>query len=89
MALGARYAQVLWMVLRQALVLALAGVAIGVPLAWWSGSFLASQLFDLSPHDPATLTFTSLLLVAIASLAGYLPARRAALVDPARALKAD
>ena len=89
MALGARYAQVLWMVLRQALVLALTGVAIGVPLAWWAGSFLASQLFDLSPHDPVTLGFTSLLLVAIASLAGYLPARRAALVDPAHALKAD
>jgi ABC-type antimicrobial peptide transport system permease subunit len=75
--------------MRQALVLALAGVAIGVPLAWWAGSFLASQLFDLSPHDPGALTFTSLLLVAIASLAGYLPARRAALVDPARARKAD
>jgi len=77
------------MVLRQALGLALAGVVVGVPLALWAGTFLASRLFDLSPRDPVTLTSTALLLVAIASLAGYLPARRAALVDPARALKAD
>jgi predicted permease len=89
MALGARYEQVLWMVLRQALALAFAGIAIGVPLALWAGRFLASQLFDLSPRDPATLAFTAVLLITIASLAGYLPARRAALVDPARALKAD
>jgi ABC-type antimicrobial peptide transport system permease subunit len=77
------------MVLRQALLLALAGVAIGVPLALWASTWLASQLFDLSPRDPVTLAFTAILLIAIASLAGYLPARRAALVDPARALKAD
>jgi len=89
MALGARYTQVLWMVLRQALAFALAGIAIGIPLALWGGTFLASQLFGLSPRDPVTLTAPAILLVGIASLAGYLPARRAALVDPARALKSD
>jgi predicted permease len=89
MALGAQYADVLWMILRQALVLALAGVVIGVPIALWMGRYVASLLFGLSPRDPATLTFTVALLVAIASLAGYLPARRAALVDPAVALKQD
>ncbi len=89
MALGARHAQVLWMVLRQALLLAAAGVATGVPLALWLGKYMASMLFGLTPRDPMTLALTAFVLIAIASLAGYLPARRAALVDPARALKAD
>ena len=89
MALGARHTQVLWMVLRQALLLAFAGVAIGVPLALWAGSFVASQLYDLSPRDPVTLAVTAAVLVGVASLAGYVPARRAALVEPARALKAE
>jgi ABC-type lipoprotein release transport system permease subunit len=64
-------------------------VVVGVPIALWMGKYVASLLFGLSPRDPATLTFTVALLVAIASLAGYLPARRAALVDPAVALKQD
>jgi len=89
MALGARYTQVLWMILRQALVLALLGVTAGVAISLWTGKYISSLLFDLSPRDPLTLTLTALLLVAVASLAGYLPARRAALVDPAVALKQD
>jgi len=89
MALGARYGQVLWMVLRQALALALAGIAAGIALSLWTGKYIASLLFDVSPRDPVTLTFTVVLLVAVAWLAGYFPARRAALVDPAAALKQD
>jgi hypothetical protein len=89
MALGARYSQVLWMVLRQALFLALGGVVVGVPLALWSATYLGSLLYGLTPRDPVTIAMTGSLLVAVASLAGYLPARRAALVDPARALKQD
>ena len=89
MALGARHTQVLWMILRQALLLALAGISIGVPLALWAGRLIASQLYGLTSRDPVTLAFTACVLVAVASLAGYLPARRAALVDPARALKSE
>ena len=89
MALGAQYRHVLWMVLRQALVMATAGVAIGVPLSLCVGRFVASRMFGLTARDPATLAATAILLIAIASIAGYLPARRAALVDPARALKAE
>jgi len=87
MALGARYSQVLWMVLRQALVLAIIGVVAGVPLSLWAARYLATLLFGLTPRDPMTIAFTGTVLIVIASLAGYLPARRAALVDPARALK--
>ena len=89
MALGARYSQVLWMILRQALLLAVAGVAVGVPLSLWAGTYVSSLLFGLTAKDPLTIGLTAALLIAVASVAGYLPARRAALVDPARALKQD
>ena len=89
MALGARYSQVLWMILRRAVALAIAGVAVGVPLSLWAARFLSSILFGLTPRDPVTIGFTATLLIGIATLAGYLPARRAALVEPARALKQD
>ena len=89
MALGARHSQVLWMILRQALVLALVGIAVGLPISLWTGRFFGSLLFGLSPRDPVTLTVAAALLVGVASLAGYLPARRATLVDPAVALKQD
>ena len=76
-------------VLRQALVLAAAGVFVGLPLALWSSRYLGSLLYGLSPARSTTIALTGILLIVIASLAGYLPARRAALVDPARALKQD
>jgi ABC-type antimicrobial peptide transport system permease subunit len=89
MALGARYTQVLWMILRQALLLALTGVALGIPLSLWASSYVSTLLFGLTPRDPGTIVVTASILIAVASLAGYLPARRAAMVDPARALKQE
>ena len=89
MALGARYAQVLWMILRQAVLLAIVGVVVGIPLSLWASRYISSLLFGLPPHDPGTLALTGAVLIGVASLAGYLPARRAALVDPARALKQE
>jgi macrolide transport system ATP-binding/permease protein len=87
MALGARHWQVLWMVLRQALGIALAGVIVGIALSLWVGTYLSTLVFGLTPRDPVTLASMALVMVGVASLAGYRPARRAALVDPARALK--
>jgi predicted permease len=89
MALGAQRTQVQWLVLRRALGLAAVGVVIGLPLALWGGTLISSMLFGLTPRDPATLTAAAVSLVLVASLAGYLPARRASLVDPARALKQE
>jgi ABC-type antimicrobial peptide transport system permease subunit len=89
MALGARHSQVLWMILRQAVGLGLAGVAVGIPLSMWASTFVSTLLFGLTPRDPLMLTLTAAILIAVSSVAGYLPARRAALVEPARALKAD
>ena len=87
LALGAQRGNILWLVLRQGLHLAVMGVGIGLVGALALMHFLSSLLFDLKPTDPATLTTTSLLLVVVASLACWLPARRAARVDPMEALR--
>jgi hypothetical protein len=77
------------MILEQALVFAAIGVGAGIGLELWTGQFLASRLYGLTPRDPATLALTASLLTFVARAAGYLPARRAALVDPARSLKQE
>ena len=87
MALGARSSHVLWMMLREALFLVLVGIAIGIPAAIGAGHLISSLLFGLTPSDPVTIALATLLLVAVAVLAGYLPARRASRVDPMEALR--
>ena len=89
MALGARRAHVLWLVLRRALALLMGGLVVGVPLAVWAGTFVASRLFGLTPRDPLTLTTICVLLMAVVSFAGGIPARRASLLEPALALKQE
>jgi predicted permease len=89
MAMGARHTQVLWMVLRQSIALTALGIGAGLPLALWSGQFVSSLMFGLTPRDPVTLISTALLLVLVSACAGYIPARRASLVDPAAALKQE
>ena len=88
-ALGAARSQILWMVLRRALLLAAAGVALGIPLSLWSGRFVATQLVGVTPRDPAAFATAAGMLIAIAGLAGYIPARRATLIEPAAALKQE
>jgi predicted permease len=87
MALGAQHAQVLWMVLRESLFLAALGMAVGLAGALAATRVLASMLFGLAPTDPLTIAGASLVMAAIAALAGYLPARRATKVDPIVALR--
>jgi ABC-type antimicrobial peptide transport system permease subunit len=76
-ALGAQRRSVLWMVLREALVLALFGIAIGIPSALTATRFIASMLFGISVSDLKTITVVSLLLLLVALFSGFLPARRA------------
>ena len=87
MALGARGANIAWMILRETLYLVLAGLVIGVPAALIGARLIATQLFGLSPTDPLTLIGASLVLTIVALLAGYLPARRASRVNPLSALR--
>jgi predicted permease len=87
MALGARPGNVLWMVLREALLLALVGVATGLPAALAATRLIESLLFGLTPADPTTVSLATLLMIAVAASASYLPARRASRVDPMVALR--
>jgi putative ABC transport system permease protein len=87
--LGARPSAVSWMVSRQALGLALAGIAIGTGLALAATRLLRGLLYEVSPTDPLTLGATCLGLLAMAGMASWVPARRAAAVDPSEALRSS
>ncbi len=87
MALGADRGHVLWLVLRESLLLVVIGVGIGLPAVFAAGKLLTSLLFGLTPADPLTLTLATVLMVAVAAVSGYIPARRATKVDPLVALR--
>jgi predicted permease len=89
MALGARQSAVLWMVLRDAVILAFCGVAIGLPLALASTRLISALLFAVTPTDPPFLFAIAASIIAVSVIAGYIPARRAASVDPVVALRAE
>lgn len=89
MALGAERRDVLRLVVKQGLAFAVAGVAVGVVGASAVTRTLTSLLYGVSPLDPATFAVTSLLLAGVALLASYVPARRAARVDPVTALRSE
>jgi putative ABC transport system permease protein len=89
MALGARGDDVLWLVLRQGVALAAAGTAIGLAGALLTTRALGRLLYQVTPSDPAILLAGTLALIAVASLASWLPARRAARTDPVEALRAE
>jgi putative ABC transport system permease protein len=89
MALGARRASVVALVVRQGLLLAVAGVVLGLAGAVGVTRLLSSHLYGIEAIDPRTFGALSILLVAVAALASYLPARRAARVDPNEALRTE
>jgi len=87
LALGANSHLLRNMVVRQAMILAVIGIAIGVGAAYGLTRLMASMLFEVKPTDPAVFTSVAALLAAVAFIASYLPARRALRVDPADALR--
>ena len=87
MALGAEGSGVLWMVMRESLTLVGAGVALGIPAALAAGRLVSSVLYGTKATDPIIIAASALVMIAVAALAGYLPARRAAKVDPMVALR--
>jgi ABC-type antimicrobial peptide transport system permease subunit len=86
-ALGAERHTVLWMVLKDVAVLALIGIAVGLPSGYGLGRLVEAQLFGLTARDPLTFAAATATLLLAAFLAGYIPAARATRVDPMVALR--
>jgi len=89
LALGSQKSELKWMFVRSALVLTVTGVAIGVVIAAALTQSMKSLLFGISPLDPLTYVVVPMVLCASAAIASYLPARRAAGVNPVEALRVD
>ncbi len=87
MAIGARPGNILWMVLGDIAALLLAGIALGLPLSSLAARWIKSFLFGVAPEDPAAIFIAILLITLLGSLAAFLPARRAASIEPISALK--
>ena len=89
LALGAQRRQVLWLVQRQVIVLAVAGLAIGVPLALMAAPLVGALLFGVAPTDYAAIATAGAVMLFVAIGAGFMPARRAARLDPLKALRTE
>ena len=87
MALGAGRGTVVWMVMREALLLLGIGLATGLPVAFLLSKYVGSQLFGVQAHDGWTALTSLAILAVVAAVAGFLPARRASAIDPIRALR--
>jgi ABC-type antimicrobial peptide transport system permease subunit len=87
MALGARPQAVIWMVMKEVLVLLAIGLAVGIPAAFGLGRYVASQLYGIQAHDPGIAIGTVLLLAIVSAAAGLIPAQRASRIDPILALR--
>jgi len=87
MALGAARSDVSWLVAREILSLVAIGVGIGIPAALVGNHLVANMLYGLKSTDPLSLVAAAVLLLSVASIAGYFPARRASRVDPMQALR--
>jgi putative ABC transport system permease protein len=87
MALGARPALVLWLVMREVMVLLAIGLAVGIPAAMALGQLVATQLYGIQPRDPWIAGGTVLLLAAVSAAAGLIPAHRASRINPILALR--
>ena len=87
MALGALQGNVIWMIMREVLLVLAVGVVIGVPAAMGLSRLVRSQLYGLTPYDPGTVVGATVVLATVACLAGLIPALRASRIDPTQALR--
>jgi hypothetical protein len=87
LALGAQPGFVVWLVMREVLILLAIGLAAGIPAAMGLGGYVGSQLYGIKPHDPAIALWTVLLLTVVSAAAGFIPAQRASKIDPILALR--
>jgi ABC-type antimicrobial peptide transport system permease subunit len=87
LALGAQPGSLIWMVMREVLLLLAIGLAVGLPAAMALGRYVSTQLYGIEATDPWMATGTMLLLTVVSALAGLIPARRASRIDPILALR--
>jgi len=87
LALGAQPGAVIWMVMREVLLLLAIGLAVGIPAAMLLGRYVSSVLYGVKPSDPWMATWTMVLLAVVSAAAGLIPARRASRIDPILALR--
>jgi putative ABC transport system permease protein len=87
LALGAQPGGVVWLVMREVLLLLAIGLAVGVPAGLAVGKYVSSQLYGINPHDPSIAAGTVALLAIVSAAAGLIPARRASRIDPILALR--
>jgi len=88
-ALGAQASDTMKMILRQGLVLALSGLAAGLPLAYAVGKLLQSGVYGIDPFDPGVFLAASVLVIGVVLSASFFPARRATRIDPMVALRCE
>ena len=89
MALGAARTDVARLIVYRGVALTAIGVAVGIAGAWAAARVLATQLFEIAPHDPVSFTAVPVVLIMVSIAASWLPARRAVSVDPATALRTE
>ena len=87
MALGATSRNIAWPILREALILASLGIAIGLPMTLALTRLIRSTFYGIQPHDPMTIIGSIILLLSVATLSAWIPAHRAAKIDPMEALR--
>jgi ABC-type antimicrobial peptide transport system permease subunit len=87
LALGAQPSRVLWLILRESLLLVVIGMLIGLPVVFAAGKWVSSLLFGVAPADPGAIATSMVLMFLVGATACYVPARRAMRVDPMVALK--
>jgi ABC-type antimicrobial peptide transport system permease subunit len=87
MALGAARTNVLWLVMREVLVLLAIGLAVGIPAAIALGSLVSTQLYGIQARDPWIAAGSVVVLAAVGAVAGMIPATRASRIDPILALR--
>lgn len=87
MALGAAGTDVIWLVMKEVVMLAAIGIGLGLPVALGLSRWVKAQLYGITPNDPSTIGLAALGILIVAMLAGYVPALRATRVDPVRALR--
>jgi ABC-type antimicrobial peptide transport system permease subunit len=88
-ALGATRLATIWLLVRDAVIMTTVGIAVALPSVWALGRLIESQLYDVKPTDPPTITAAAVLLCSTTLIAALIPARRASAVNPADALRLE